>query len=127
MLKILLVEDNLDYRSTLKSALLKRYEDMETRESSDVKEALVIVDTYLPDLIFMDIDLKCDINGLELTKIITNIHPEIVVAILSRHDMPEYRSAALQNGADLFLPKSSPIQSIFDCVNSIFSRQYTAH
>jgi len=127
MLKILLVEDNLDYRSTLKSALLKRYEDMETRESSDVKEALVIVDTYLPDLIFMDIDLKCDVNGLELTKIITNIHPEIVVAILSRHDMPEYRSAALQNGADLFLPKSSPIQSIFDCVNSIFSRQYTAH
>ena len=64
---------------------------------------------------------------IELTKIITNIHPEIVVAILSRHDMPEYRSAALQNGADLFLPKSSPIQSIFDCVNSIFSRQYTAH
>lgn len=127
MFKILLVEDNLDYRSTLKSALLKRYEDMETRESSDVKEALVIVDTYLPDLVFMDIDLKSDVNGLDLTKIISNTHPEIVVVILSRHDMPEYRSAAQQNGADLFLPKSSPIQSIFDCVNSIASRQYATH
>ena len=127
MLKILLVEDNLDYRSTLKSALLKRYEDMETRESSDVKEALVIVDTYLPDLIFMDIDLKCDVNGLDLTKIITNIHPEIVVAILSRHDIQEYRYVAQQNCADFFFSKNDSLESIFEYVGSVIENKHKSH
>jgi DNA-binding NarL/FixJ family response regulator len=119
LFKTLLVEDNLNYRSALKNALLKRYIDMETSETSDVKDALVIVDSYLPDLVIMDINLNTGINGLDLTKTITSVHPEIVVVILSQHDIPEYRSAAQQNGADFFLSKSSSLENIFDYVDSI--------
>jgi two-component system response regulator DegU len=119
MFKILLVEDNLDYRSALKHALLKRYVDLETREASDVSDALIIVDTYLPDLVIMDINLNSDVNGLDLTKTITTMRSEIMVVILSQHDIQEYRSAAQRNGADCFFSKSSPLESIFDYVDSL--------
>ena len=119
MFKILLVEDNFDYRGALNTALLKRYADLETRETSALRDTLDIVEVYLPNLVIMDINLQCDLNGLDLTKIITNMHPEVVVVILSRHDMPEYRSAARRNGADFFLSKSSSLESIFEYVDSI--------
>jgi len=119
MFKILLVEDNLDYRSALKNALSKRYVDLETRETSDVRDALIIVDTYLPNLVIMDINLNSDVNGLDLTKTITTMRSEVVVVILSQHDIEEYRLAAQQNGADFFFSKNSPLESIFGYVDSL--------
>lgn len=119
MIKTLLVEDNLNYRSALKSALLSRFVDLETREATDAHAALGAVDAFDPDLVIMDVDLKCEINGIDLTKIIKMAHPEIVVIILSQYDLAEYRFAALQNGADCFFSKSSSLESIFDYVDSV--------
>jgi two-component system response regulator DegU len=123
MFKILLVEDNLNYRSILKSALLKRFIDMEAEETSGESDTLDVIDTYDPDLIFMDIDLENVVNGLDLTKKITSEHPEMVVVILSQYDTPEYRAVAKQNGADFFLSKNSPLKSVFDYVASIIERK----
>ena len=119
MFKTLLVDDNLNYRRVLKSALLKRFVELETMEASDDGEALRVVDSYNPDLVIMDIDLKCDVTGLDLTKIIKAERPEIVLVILSQHDIPEYRAVAQLNGADFFLSKSSSLENIFDYVASI--------
>ena len=65
MFKTLLVEDNLNYRGVLKSALLNRFNDLETREAAGENDTLNIVDTYGPDLIIMDIDLEYGANGLD--------------------------------------------------------------
>lgn len=119
MFKTLLVEDNLIYRSVLKSALKKKYVDIEIREASCDTDALSAIDAYKPDLVIMDIDLNCEINGLELTKIIKAKYHETVVVILSQYDIPEYRSVAQQNGADGFLSKSSSLKSIFDYLESV--------
>jgi two-component system response regulator DegU len=127
MFKALLIENNLNYRSVLKRALLKKFVDLETKESSGQGDTLNIVDAYDPDLIFMDIDLEYDVNGLDLTKQIKTEHPEMVVAILSQHDIPEYRSVAQENGANFFLSKSSSLESIFDYVNSVIERKHEPH
>ena len=118
MFKILLVEDNLSFRGSLKSALLNRVVDLEIIETADDNSTMLIVGAYLPDLVIMDINLNCALNGLDLTKVIKTRHPEIAVVILSQHDTPEYRSFAKENGADFFFSKSSPLQSIIDYVNS---------
>lgn len=120
MTKALLVEDNLIYRSILKGALLKRFDGLEIKESSGESDTLNVVNTFDPDLIFMDIDLKCGVTGLDLTKIIKVEYSEVVVVILSQHDTSEYRAAAYQNGADYFLSKSCSLKNIFDCVDSVF-------
>lgn len=124
MFKTLLVEDNLNYRSVLKNALLERFIDFDIRESSGDGDALQTVDTYEPHLIIMDVDLKSNVNGLDLTKQIKVSHPEIVVFILSQYDVPEYRSVAQRNGADIFLSKSSSLESIFGYVGSIIDGNY---
>ena len=126
-ISILLVEDNLNYRGTLKNALLNRFADLETRETSGETDTLDIVDVYHPNLIIMDIDLKSNVNGLDLTKIIKLVHPETVVVILSQHDIPEYRAAALQNGADYYFCKTASIESIFEHVDSVIEHACVAH
>ena len=127
MFKTLLVEDNLNYRSVLKNALLERFVDIETRESSGDGDTLNAVDAYIPDLVIMDIDLKSSVNGLDLTKQIKADHPETVVFILSQYDVPEYRTVALQNGADLFLSKSSSLESIFGYVDTVIEHNHGSH
>lgn len=129
MFKILLVEDNLSYRGALKSALLKRFVDLETKETSGESDTLDIVGTYDPDMIIMDIGLKCgvsgvcDVNGLDLTKRIKLEHPDTVLIILSQHDIPEYRAVAQQNGADSFFSKSSSLEIIFEYVDSVIEHK----
>jgi len=127
MFKTLLVEDNLNYRGVLKSALLKRFNDLEAKEAAGENDALNIVDTYDPDLIIMDIDLEDGANGLDLTKKIKFKHPGIVVVILSQHDIPEYRSMAQENGADFYFSKSTPLQNIFDYVGSVIELKHGSH
>jgi len=127
MFKTLLVEDNLNYRGVLKSALLKRFNDLEAKEAAGENDALNIVDTYDPDLIIMDIDLEDGANGLDLTKKIKFEHPGIVVVILSQHDIPEYRSVAQENGADFYFSKSTPLQNIFDYVGSVIELKHGSH
>ena len=127
MFKTLLVEDNSNYRGVLKSALLNRFNNLETRETVGESDTLNIVDTYVPDLIIMDIDLQCGANGLDLTKKIKFEHPGIVIVILSQHDIPEYRSIAQQNGADFFFSKSASLESIFNYVDSVIVNKHTLH
>jgi len=47
----------------------------------------------------MDIRLPGE-NGLELTKKIRAIYPNITIFILTQYDMPEYREAASQYDAN---------------------------
>lgn len=127
MFKTLLVENNLNYRAVLKRALLKRYDDLDTKESSGESDTLNTVNSYDPDLVIMDIDLDNNTNGLDLTKKIKGEHPETVIAILSQHDIPEYRSVAKQNGADFFISKVSSLESIFDYVDSVIESKHNHH
>ncbi len=54
----------------------------------------------------MDIGLP-DANGLQLTQKINAEFPDIKIAILTVYDLPEYRQAATQYGADRFFVKDS--------------------
>jgi CheY-like chemotaxis protein len=104
--RILIVEDTHHYQQMLKTTLQESFPTIAIDEASDGGEALQKVDSFLPDLIFMDIKLP-GVNGLELTRKIKAAHPNITIFILTSYDMPEYREAAFQYGADRFLPKNS--------------------
>ncbi|MBW2330881.1 MAG: response regulator transcription factor [Deltaproteobacteria bacterium] len=69
----------------------------------------------------MDIRLPGE-SGLELTKRIKATHPEIAIIILTAYDLPEYREAAYDGGADAFIPKSSlKLPDIAVLIESSFS------
>jgi len=117
LFKVLLVEDNSIYRDILKHALLKRFPELVVFGADSGDTAIDIIDIDSPDLVFMDINLKAGLNGLDLTRKVKAEHSEIKIFILSQHDTPEYRNIAVQNGADDFLPKSTSLLHIFQHVD----------
>ncbi len=118
--KVLIVEDSAFFRQLLKEALQDQFPLMEIDGAVDSAEALQKIQTLLPELIFIDIELPGE-NGLKLAKKIKTQYPDAIMIILTAHDLPEYREAALQY-TDYFLSKgSSTREGIFRLVESILS------
>jgi len=118
MKRILIVEDNAFFLQFLKEALLARLPSIDILEARSGEEALQRIETLSPDAIFMDLRLP-GANGLDVTRKIKAQYPDIIVVILTNYDLPEYREAATQSGADHFLSKDSFLKMI----NSISSNR----
>ena len=104
--KTLIVEDNASFRQYFKENLQIRFPSMVIEEVGDGNEVLPKVEILSPALIFMDIRLPGE-NGLQLTKKIKKNHSDIKIVILTSYDLPEYREAAFQYGANSFMTKDS--------------------
>ncbi|MGZ8983686.1 MAG: response regulator [Methylotenera sp.] len=106
MFKTLIVEDNTAFRQSLNEVLSSHFPSMTIEEAADAKGAMESVDSFKPDLVFMDVKLP-DGNGLSLTSIIKADHSSIIVIVITGYDIPEYRQAAFQAGASYFISKDS--------------------
>jgi DNA-binding NarL/FixJ family response regulator len=121
MLKALIVDDSQNNRDTLEGLLRIHFPSMTVEAAADGKETMGKVGSFQPDLIIMDIRLP-DESGLELTKKIKNLTPNVRVLILTGHHNPEYREAAAQYGADGFLIKGGASKEILEVVESFFPK-----
>jgi DNA-binding NarL/FixJ family response regulator len=106
MLRVLVVEDNQVFREAFRTSLREHFPSMAIEEAANGHQALEIINESPPRLIFMDICLP-EVNGLQLTQTIKKDFPGITVAVLTSYDLPEYRQAAIQFGANRFFVKSS--------------------
>ncbi len=106
MLRVLLVEDNRIYREAFKENLCRHFPTLLIDEAENGEEALQKINANPPHLIFMDIRLPGR-NGLHLTQKIKNDFPNIHIAIMTGYDVPEYRQAATQYGAEGFFVKET--------------------
>jgi CheY-like chemotaxis protein len=111
MKRILLVEDNVYFLQFLKETLNARLPKIDILEATNGKEALQKIETLSPDTVFTDLRLPGE-NGLELTQKIKARYPNIIVVMITNYDLPEYREAAYQSGADHFLSKDSFLKMI---------------
>jgi YesN/AraC family two-component response regulator len=104
MIKVLIVEDHRFTREVLKESLMSRNSLVALEEAANGREAMDKVESFQPDLIFMDIRLP-DESGLKLTEKIKEKYPDTTVIILSSYDLSEYREFARQHGVAHFLRK----------------------
>jgi DNA-binding NarL/FixJ family response regulator len=102
----MLVEDDDGFRRSLAGLLMSRFPSILLGEAADGAEAMEKVESFLPQLIFMDIKLPGQ-SGLEVTRRIKALHPDVNVIMLTSYDFPEYREAARTSGACGFLSKGS--------------------
>ena len=105
-MNILIVEDNINLRKMMKDILVAELDFATIAEASNIEETFIEISKYLPDIIIMDLKLKKE-NGLKLTQLIKEKHPQIIIAINTNYDSLEYRKAAKQKGADVFLSKKT--------------------
>ena len=106
MKRILIVEHNSFFLQFIKETLHLRLPSTEMIEAANGEEAMQKIKALPPEAILMDLRLPGE-NGLELTKKIKAQYPNIIVVILTNYDLPEYREAAYQAGADHFVSKDS--------------------
>jgi DNA-binding NarL/FixJ family response regulator len=104
MCHALIVEDNSTFRQSLRETLLARFPFMSIEEAGEGGEALRKLNAFAPEIVFMDIQLPGE-NGLELTRNIRAGHAGLIIIVLTSYDLPEYREAAMQSGADYFFSK----------------------
>jgi two-component system response regulator YesN len=121
-LKVMLVEDDDGFRRSLAGILMSRFPSIVLGEAADGAEAMEKVESFLPQLILMDIKLPGQ-SGLEVTRRIKALHPDVKVIMLTSYDFPEYREAARASGAYGFLSKgSSTAEEIQDVVKGLWEK-----
>ncbi len=114
MLKVLIVDDSASFRGSLRDLLSQQLPQALILEAADGKEALELVRRTPPDLAFIDIELGAE-SGLDLTRKIRVQHLDMPIAIITNYDLPEYRLAARDCGANSFFSKTS------SCVEDILA------
>lgn len=111
-IKIFLIEDHHIMRRGLASLLTTERDVQILGEAASGEEALSLIQgTNLPDLIIMDVSLP-GMNGIETTRYIKSIYPEIKVLILSMYQNPTFVHQAMQAGASGYILKKSMVEEL---------------
>ena len=87
-------------------------------EAGDGTQAQALVATMRPDVVLMDISMP-DMNGIEATRRIHALHPDVAVVILSVYDDDQYVHAAISAGASGYLLKTVEAAELRDSVTRV--------
>lgn len=105
-IRIILADDHPIVRAGIRAELEKLPGVQVAAEANDGREALELIRTHQPDLVFMDISMR-GLNGLEATSRITKEFPKTKVIVLSMHQSEEYFWQAIKAGAAGYLLKKA--------------------
>ncbi len=119
--KILIVEDELNLRDTIKD-LLVLY-NYEVKGAENGQKALEILDNWSPDLIISDITMPV-MDGHSFHEIIkeTKILNQIPFVFLTAKNDENEMEKCLLNGADLFLTKPFKTETLIKIIQSKIKR-----
>jgi len=113
--KIMICDDELGIRESLKLILEKDYE---IAEATNGKECLENLKTNPTDLILMDIKMPKD-SGLEILKQIKLINPAIKVIMVTGYKSVETATEAIKAGASDYIVKPFASKDILETVKKI--------
>jgi two-component system, NarL family, response regulator NreC len=122
MTKILIVDDNVEFRQRVKVLLGAAPELTLLGEADDGYEAISKTIELKPDVVIMDIKMG-DMNGLRATHQLKEKLPEVQVIILSRFDYQEYREAAIARGASAYVVKKNMIEDLLPAIRQVIDDQ----
>ena len=118
MIQVVLVDDHHVVRRGIES-FLSAMPDIEVIGSADSGEMLLQnLETWLPDVIVMDLYMPGGIDGIETTKQLRAISPHTQVVVLTAHTDDDRVIAALRAGAIGYVRKESDPQLLVDAIRS---------
>jgi DNA-binding NarL/FixJ family response regulator len=117
-IRVVLAEDHAMVRAGLTRLLAEIPGVDVVAVACDGREALALIDEYLPDVALMDITMP-GLSGLNALARITADHPSVRVIMLSMHDNEEYVGHALKAGAAGYLLKDSDLTELELALRSV--------
>lgn len=131
MLKVYICEDNESQRLRMEKII----DEIIGIDNMDIEKGLVTADTEVlideikrknvPSLFFLDIDLGCEMNGLELAKIIRDIQPRCYIVFVTTHSEMSFMTFSYKVEALDFILKDNPDElkdRVHQCIIEAMSR-----
>ncbi len=106
MIRVLVVDDHPIFRDGLRTSLAQAPDLELCGEASTASEAVEAVARLAPDVVLMDVDLAGE-SGIDVTRQVTQEHPDVAVLMLTMHDAESTVFAAVCAGAVGYLLKGS--------------------
>ncbi|MEO1645449.1 MAG: response regulator transcription factor, partial [Chloroflexota bacterium] len=118
MIRVVLVDDHHVVRRGIES-YLSAMPDIEVIGNAESGEDfLAQLDTWVPDVVVMDLYMPGGMDGIETTKLLRDRSPNTHVVVLTAHTDDERVIAALRAGATGYVRKESDPQLLLDAVRS---------
>ena len=116
--RIVLADDHLMFRNGIKRIIAESKELLVIGEARDGLELLNLLKNTDTDMVILDISMP-RLRGLEATREIKTIYPEVKVLILSMHKSKEYLLQELSARADVYLLKEDTDEELFSAIETI--------
>jgi two-component system nitrate/nitrite response regulator NarL len=118
-IRVLVVDDHAILRDGICSLLERQAGITVVGEAGNGGEALERVEQLQPDIVLMDVAMP-EMDGLQATRRIKELYPEIKVLILTQHDNQEYITPLLQAGAAGYVLKRSGGREVITAIRQVY-------
>ena len=116
-IRVVLVEDHTIVREGLRP-LLEGQGIAVIGEAGDGLEAVKIAKEMSPQIVIMDVALP-RLGGIEATRRILKVKPDIKVIMLTIHDEPQFLYKSLEAGAKGYLVKEAPLAELMSAIKAV--------
>jgi two-component system, NarL family, response regulator NreC len=120
VIKVLIADDHQLFREGLVNLLSSAPDFQVIGQARDGKEAIEKAVQLKPDVLLIDIGMPQK-NGIEATKDLKKLMPELKIIAVSMHSDRQYVKGILEAGADGYLLKNCTYRQLTDAIQSVFS------
>lgn len=117
-IKVLLADDHKILRAGLRSLLEAEAHIEVIAEAEDGRQTVSLARNCEPDIIVMDVAMP-DMNGVEATRKLNQLLPDVRVLALSGHPDGVYVKGMLEAGAKGYLLKDAASEELIAAINTV--------
>jgi DNA-binding NarL/FixJ family response regulator len=125
-IRVMIVDDHPLFRQGLHNVLATHADLRIAGEATDGPEAVEQAQALLPDVVLMDINLPT-LNGLQATRKLKALCPEIKVVMLTAYDDVEQIYHAIRAGASAYYSKDVNPDRLVDVIRLVSQGQYVVN
>ena len=125
-IRILIADDHGVLRAGLRALLSAEPELEVVDEASNGNEALSLAGKLQPDLILLDISMP-DLGGIEVTRRLKEMLPDVRVLILTVHEDEGLLQEAIQAGASGYIVKRAVESELVDAIRAVWRGDLYIH
>jgi len=103
IIRVLIIEDNDEFRQSLKGRIAEAFPIMECEETVHGKEAVEKINRFHPDIIFSDLTIPNG-NAFEFISKTREMCPNALIISMTHENSPEHAAAAMNCGASYHVP-----------------------
>ena len=122
-IEVIVVDDHPVFRQGLRNVLALHKDIYIVGEAGDGEEAIERAQELNPDVVLMDINLPI-LNGLQATRKLKRLCPEINVIMLTAYDDEEQVYHAIRAGASAYHAKDVSPERLLEVIRLVLQGQY---